>query len=319
MFTIFNHARLIASSLLLLCVSAQSQANTTSPSIEATCSHSYALCLKNIEPLLSSTQQPSRTWYKYKLLQLEALFNLGKITELKQALAPFIHKENLPEAFTVYIKIYYAKALGNDKQRDESKKYIQEALTLLYQIQEQLPRPMRLIEIANLQLIDKQFTQAEQTLLYLEERFSQNALPLFNQELYANLGHVASMTDQLDKLLDYREKSLYYTLQVDNKQQNGVAYYNLGRALFRLEDYASAEENFLLSFKHAELAQDVSMQIYAKIRLAEIALIDDEQDKALKQSAELEQIALLNNFPIDQHKSYQELKVLLTKASRFIP
>ncbi|NMP33220.1 hypothetical protein HII17_16830 [Thalassotalea sp. M1531] len=298
---------------LMLLLGYPSQLLASTLNIETICQQSSAKCLEIIDTKLNKTSYPSRTWYKLKLLQLEAHFLLGNIAQLNKALMPFLDNEDLPMSFLVYVKIYHAKVMNQLGDSQAAQQDLAQALNLLHEIQEHLPRPMRLIEIANLQILNKQYNQAEQTLLLLEKRYAQDALPLFNQELYANLGHIAARLDKLVDYFVYTEKSLFYALKTDNKQQISVAHYNFARAAMINGSLAKARENFMHALLQATLAKDFATQIDAKIRLIEIALRENNSIRVKELLPQLKQTALSYDFDLKEYQLYQQLQAKLAK------
>lgn len=273
------------------------------------CENSSHDCIENIEGHLETAPLQSRLWYKLKLLELDALFNLQQFNKLRQEVDLWAEKDGLPITFKVYIQIYRAKLSFGKTSPEITQRYLDEALLTLSNIHEMLPRPMRLIEIANLQLSNNQPEAAKKTLLSLEEKFSHNASPLFNRELYANLGHAAIRLNELDEHVIYREKSLDGAVKVGNIQQMSVAGYNLGRAYQMKSRFDEALTTFKQSASNAKKASDPETRISATMRVIEVTFLKGDKEKArdLFKSIDFQQSTLSKGLK----GRYQELNKLL--------
>ena len=181
--------------------------------IDKQCQASSNECLKVIDDALSSLIINSRPWAHLKLLQLDALFNLQKFDALAQELTPLIANDNLPVNFSVYVYIYHAKLLLGNQEKDLAQQYLAKAVSLLNEINDKYPEPVRLIEIANVQIVLKDYQQAKKTLQQLELKFKDRYHPVFKRELYANLGHIAYFQDEKALHIRYREKSLEWAIE----------------------------------------------------------------------------------------------------------
>lgn len=244
------------------------------------CAISSSDCLDNSSHYLQNVTLQSRLWYKYKLLELEALFNLQRFDKLREEANYWSTQPSIPVTFKVYVLIYRAKLSSGRVSKEITQTYLDEAITTLSEIHEMVPRPMRLIEIANLQLSNDQPEAAKQTLLSLEKKFSHNASPLFNRELYANLGHAAIRLNELDEHIIYREKSLDGAINVGNAQQIGVAGYNLGRAYQMKSRLNEALITFEQSAENAKKASDKTTEISATMRVIEVTYLKGDKEKA---------------------------------------
>jgi len=189
---IFFPARLFALCLYLFtCGYCNSTTYNELAKIDQTCISSSSQCLLNVETALLTSMNESRQWYRLKLFQLDALFNLQKFDQLSAEINTLLTLKTRPINFSVYVYIYHAKILNSKKETSLAKIYIEKAINLLEKINDKYPDPMRLIEIANIQAAMKEHTLAKNTLLQLERKFEGKYHPIFKRELYANLGHIA--------------------------------------------------------------------------------------------------------------------------------
>ncbi|PKI16752.1 tetratricopeptide repeat protein [Colwellia sp. 12G3] len=249
--------------------------------IERICESSSNQCLLVLDDALASSTSKSRQWYRIKLLQLDALFTLQHFEKLSSEIETLLSYSALPMNFSVYVYIYHAKLSYSNKDIKPAKYYLDKALNLLTQINDKYPDPIRLIEVANLQIAMKEHEKAKITLLQLEQKFKDRYHPVFKRELYANLGHIASFQD--DKLLhiEYRISSLKWAKAAKNQQQIGIAYNNLAFAYLKAGEYENAETNYTQAINIAQEEQDIINGSISQIRLIKVIFLQGKVDNAL--------------------------------------
>jgi hypothetical protein len=274
-------SRLFPFLLFLFCIRSYATHLTTEEinNIEKECLQSTPSCLALLEVALNDSQPSSTQWYRFKKLRLIALFDLQKTTQLTQEINYWMslsesELSQLPPNFAVYIYIYNAKlanASGTDeKHQQEATLYLDKAVKLLSDINETAPSPFRLIEIANLQISMKRYEQAKKTLHDLDDKFSHVEHPVFKQELFANLGHIAYLTNEKDLHIEYRKESLLWTLKTTNTQQKSVAHLNLAVAYQKNAQYKNAELHYREVKKLSTIAQDHQVYESSTLRLIEV-------------------------------------------------
>ena len=248
--------------------------------IEETCQQSSPQCLAYLEVGLNTSQRHSRQWFRFKQLRLFNLFDLQKWSQLKQEVDNWLHNDNMPSNFAVYIYIYHAKLSLNNEAHDDFIRYLNKATDLLSDINTNAFSPLRLIEISNLQISLKNYSQAKQTLLALEKKFSKRDYPVFKNELYANLGHIALQQKKYQEHIQYRITSLEWALKTPNKQQIAVAYANLSWAYQSVEQFEKSENNYKKSINYALNAQDDNTAIRSQMRLTQVLYLQGKNAQA---------------------------------------
>lgn len=281
--------------------------------IESVCQKSSGQCLFSLENALADSTSRSRQWYRLKLLQLDALFILQQFKKLSEEIDALLTYDELPINFSVYVYIYHAKLNYGKGQISTAKKYLSKAVNLLTSINDKYPKPMRLIEIANLQISMKDFEQAKSTLLQLELKFQDRYHPLFKRELYANLGHVALFQGDEALHVKYRERSLKWALKANNNQQVGIAYHNLAWAFQKAENYKYAEQHYSQAIKFSRIEQDDINGSISQLRLIEVILLQGKVDKALKFFNQLPTRPADNGYSKQYNKLYLKIKLRLKK------
>lgn len=248
--------------------------------IESACQRSSSQCLLLLNDALTSSTTKSRQWYRLKLLQLDAFFTLQQLEELSSELETLLTYDTLPVNFSIYVYIYHAKLLYGTKDISAAKEFLTKAVSLLTQLNDKYPKPMRLIEIANLQTSLKDYEQAKETLLQLELKFESRYHPVFKRELYANLGHVAYRQDDKVMHLKYREKSLNWALKANNNQQVGIAHNNFAWAYQQAGSYKEAEQHYNQAIEFAQKEQDDVNGSISQLRLVDVVLLQGDIDRA---------------------------------------
>ncbi len=292
---------------------ADSLNNDELKNIEATCQQSSPQCLAYLEIGLNGSQPHSRQWFRFKQLRLFNLFDLQKLPQLKQEVNYWLFADNMPPNFAVYVYIYHAKLSSADGLSNESTTYLNKATNLLNDINIKSFSPLRLIEIANLQISLKSYSQAKQTLLQLEEKFSQRDYPNFKKELYANLGHISWHQKDHKQHVFYRIKSLEWSLKTPNKQQIAVAYNNLAFAYKNDKQYNKAEISYLQSIKYAKLALDDRTLESTSLNLIKVLLLQKKLTQARDTFEKLSE-SFVEDIQLKRNKKlYEKLKVQLAK------
>ena len=281
--------------------------------IETVCQQSSPECLALLEFGLNELKPLSRQWFRFKQLRLFNLFDLQRWHLLRQEVDYWLLNENMPTNFAVYVYIYHAKLSISDKNIDEFTFYIKKAEQLLNEININSFSPLRLIEIANLQISSNNHKKAKQTLLQLENKFKHRDYPIFKQELYANLGHIALHQKQYKKHIDYRIQSLQWCLKTPNEQQIAIAYTNLAWAYHLIENFEKAEENYNLSITYSNKVKDDNTTIRSQMRLTQVLYLQGKKEQAEKLfnylSTEFNsQLTSTSNQPL-----YQKIQLLSTK------
>jgi len=279
--------------------------------IEEACLQSSPECLAYLEVGLNTSEPQSRQWFRFKQLRLFNLFDLQKWSLLRQEVDYWLLADNLPPNFAVYVYIYHAKLSINDQSSGEHTRYLTKATNLLSEINAKSFSPLRLIEIANLQIALKNYAQAKQTLLQLDKKFSKRDYPIFKQELYANLGHIAIKEKRHDEHIQYRKKSLAWTLKTPNKQQIAVAYTNLAWAYQAVGQFKKAEENYKISINYSQSAQDDNTAIRSQMRLTQVLYLQGMKAQAKELFSYLSTNFYSKLTSEGNQALYQELKTQL--------
>jgi tetratricopeptide (TPR) repeat protein len=290
--------------LLVCCLSIAKSYATKGENLEGICQRSPAECLEKVNIELHGVKEKSRIWFSLMQLKLSSLFILQKSDELLKETKRWISEPDLPIPFQVSIFMYYAKSCVFLGDTTEGKRYIHKAKQQLALMNEAYPSPVRLIEIANLQMYIGEFTEAYESLNTLKVKYKNSNNPHFMMELYGHLGHASLKLENLDESLKYWYLALPWSYKNGNEQQISAVLFNLAQAQHRLKKYTLAEQNYLTTIVHAEQAKDLIKASHAKLYLAEIKLItgDKKQAKFLLLSLDI------NNLFQGHLKKFNELK-----------
>ena len=272
--------------------------------IGSICQLSPAECLEKVDLELKNVKEKSRLWFRLMQFKLSSLFILQHGEELYEETKRWIHDEDLPIPFQVTLYMYYAKSCLFYGDKEEGKRYIYKAKEKLALMNEAYPSPIKLIEIANLQMYIGEFSEAYASLNALKVKYKNSQNPHFMLELNAHLGHVARNLGYFDEALAHWHETVPWSYKYGNEQQIATVLFNLGQAQQYLGQYIFAEKSFLSTIQHAEIAQDNIKASHARLYLAEIKLImgDKQQAQAL--------LLLLNEEQLQQPHldKYREVK-----------
>ena len=208
------------------------------------CQFSPTECLDKVNLELKGVKQKSRIWFSLMQFKLSSLFILQHTDELYQETKRWIHDEDLPIPFQVTLYMYYAKSSIYFGEKEEGKKYIYKAKEQLSLMNVAYPSPIKLIEIANLQLYIGEYSEAYASLNTLKKKYKNSQNPYFMMELYAHLGHVARYLELFDEALEHWYATVPWSYKYGNEQQIATVLFNLGQAQQHLGQYLLAEKSF---------------------------------------------------------------------------
>jgi tetratricopeptide (TPR) repeat protein len=251
-----------------------------SESIGNVCQISPADCLEKVNVELKSVKEKSRLWFSLMQFKLTSLFTLQHTDELYEETKRWIHDEDLPVPFQVTLYMYYAKSCIYYGDKDEGKRYIYKAKEQLAMMNGAYPSPIKLIEIANLQMYIGEFSEAYASLNTLKIKYKNSQNPHFMMELHAHLGHLARNLGYFDEALVHWNTTVPWSYKYGNEQQIATVLFNLAQAQNHKKQYALAEENYLKTIIHAEKAKDVIKASHARLYLAKIKLSSGDKNQA---------------------------------------
>jgi len=100
-------------------------------------------------------------------------------------------------------------------------------------------------------------------------------------------------------------------LVANNNQQVGIAYYNLATAYLKVNRYKSSEENYKKSITFASIEDDIMITYTSQLRLVELALLQDENDKARTLFKQLPILSVNEKLSENFKTLHQDLKLRL--------
>jgi tetratricopeptide (TPR) repeat protein len=274
--------------------------------IHQTCKSSPSQCLVEIDQQLASVPSKSRVWFQYKLYQLDALFQLIKLKELKKELIPWIDKEDVPLRFKVSIYILYGKTIKSEGQETLGNEYLNKAIDTLYSVQEAVPDPMIIVQIANALNELKKYQQGYDMLISLEKKYLKRNNVMFKVELYENLGHFAYRLDKPEEHILFRVMAMGWAKQQTNGQRTAIAVYNLARAYQMTKEYLYSLDYFNQAEQHAKKAKDYHILSMIMYRCSEIHNLLGNKKKA-------KEYFKLIDIEVNEEISQQDLNILANK------
>lgn len=236
------------------------------------CLSSPFSCLQHIDNSLSTTPKNSRVYFEILQYKMEALFNLQKSEELYQETKQWLNKPKLPIPFQVTNAIYFAKSAWYIGEKEAAKKSYLLAKSLLAQMNEAYPSPLRLVQFANLQMQLDEHQQAYDLMLGLAKKYSKSPDTRFMMELHGNLGHAANKLGFYKESLKHWQETIPWAFEFGNKQQIAVVLYNLADLHDILSQYDQAEKHFIQAISYAVKAGDKVKANQARLHLLQTQL-----------------------------------------------
>jgi tetratricopeptide (TPR) repeat protein len=192
--------------------------------------------------------------------------------------------------------MYYAKSLLGRGDLKEGKRYIYKAKAQLAIMNGAYPSPIKLIEIANLQMFIGELPEAYASLNALKDKYQHSHNPHFMMELYGHLGHVAKKLEYDDEALEHWNNAVSWSYKYGNEQQIAVVHFNLAQVQQEVQQYSLAEKNYASAIKYAEIAIDVIKAAHAQLYLAEVKLIMGKKEQAEELLLAIDEKLLVSSY-----------------------
>ncbi len=278
----------------------EKSANNIISQVSSTCLFSPFDCLVTIDQVQPSLPPNSPMFFEVLQYKYEALFNLQKFNALYLETEKWIDKPELPILFQITNAIYFAKAAldANDKVR--SQQQYQFAQSLLLQMNQQYPSPIRLVQFANLQMALGEHQQAYELLTELAKKHPNSPDSRFMMELHGNMGHVANYLKQPKQALRHWLDTIKWAKIFGNKQQIAVVLFNLADTYARLAQFPQASEYFTKTIKIASEAGDMAKANQARYHLVQVMLKQQQECQARAVFEQIDSKQLPSNYRLQQ-------------------
>lgn len=269
--------------------------------IKDVCNLDPLTCLSETVHRQQSHQAGSLEWWALEELRLESLFELQKNDELYAAVRPWVGNASVPAEYEPVIQLFLGKWLRASERADESKVVLNKALSGFQQQYAAMPSQQSGIRVLNLLVVLDKFDEAS---AFANELELQNFdAPIFYREMFAELGHVAHRRNALALHIEYRLKSLLWAKKVPDMQQQAIAHNNYGVALRESQKFIMAESAFLDGLVCAEQAKDVAQVNTIRLRIAEVAKLQNNTAKSKQWFNKV----VLSELPAVQIRYYRQL------------
>lgn len=254
----------------------------------------------------------SSAWWDKESIRLNALFESQQFEELYGALRPWIDNADVPKDHQPLVTMLFGKWLQSQGRHKQAIAALEQALqgySTLYQQTQSQPSALKTLNLL------VYLNRVEQAKIFSDELISQHYDdPVFYREMYAELGHIALKNNNNQDHVKYRLASLNWAKQVPDKQQQSVAYNNYAVALRNNGDFPQAQQAFLDALNCAEAAADRVHVNMMKLRLAELALMQQDTEGAQRWLHKIDTTAL----SFDQIESYRAVFSKVRNATNTI-
>lgn len=228
-------------------------------------------CLQYLQTELAKQPIKSTAWYKLQSYLLDFYFDKQRVTELRQLAEQLLQLEDNPQVLQAQLYFYYAKALLQQGERKLATDYANLAGNKISALFDGFGDPLRLVELANLQISLQQFDRAEQTLLLAEGRYGKSHDPIFIFELNTNKALLEDRRQQLAYAALYRQRALDAILPTGHSGKIVVALGNLARTQQLQGQYQPARLHYQQALPYLASGTDEITQAVYLLRLAELS------------------------------------------------
>lgn len=228
-------------------------------------------CLQSLQSQLALHKAGSKSWYKLQSYLLDYHYDKVDFQSLRQQIEPLLQRSDIPPVVAAQLYFYYAKTLLIFKQKPEASRYASLAAAQVEALYNAFGDPLRLVELANLQLIFGQTESAIQTLMQAEVLAAKSLNPVFWFELNSNKALVSDRAQSYEASKLYRQRALEAILPTPHKSKIVIALGNLARTEQLLGQYQPALEHYQQSLSYMSSSSDPKMWAIYHLRLAEIA------------------------------------------------
>ncbi len=240
-----------------------------SDKVQLACRYSGANCLAQVEQQLQHCRPHSLLWYELVLLKLDSMFTLRQEKALLSETTALLSAKDAPPAFRARLYIYHAKLLYLFNDNSQSQLFVQQAITLLDQLQQASPQFVTQLRLANLLLYMQQYDLGYQQLRALESQLHQSRDLGLKYDLYNNLGHFALRLEQREQERFYRQQALEMIMQIDHPAKQAEAHYNLARNYYAASQWQLAQQHFRQAQQGYLQVADLALQNLSALYLAE--------------------------------------------------
>jgi len=266
-------------------------------STHKTCQLNPKKCLEILPEQLQKIPSGSAAWFRLKDYQMWAEYHLAQYEALGITTNEALNAANPPGDFEFASIIYRAKYLLTVDKDAEAFDLMQRAKKRFAELDSSSSDPSRLLLYANLiqeeahrlkkhaprEVYRAKFLEARNVLLKVRKNYKNLNDPVFQSNMYANLGHIASALENYVKFLEYRSRGLFWAKQTKNPLRIATAHYNLARAYQANRKHKKAISEYQISVEEHIRARDESGIAICQLRIAQnhIELGNLKEAKAL--------------------------------------
>jgi tetratricopeptide (TPR) repeat protein len=249
-------------------------------------------CLQRLQSQLAVHKAGSKTWYKLQSYLLDYYYDKVEFESLRQHIEPLLKRSDIPPVVAAQLYFYYAKTLLKFEQKQEASLYAGRAAAQVEALYKAFGDPLRLVELANLQLIFGQMESATQTLMQAEVLGAKSLNPVFWFELNSNKALVSDRSQSYEASKFYRQRAVEAILSTPHKSKIVIALGNLARTEQLMGQYQLALEHYQQSLDYMSSNSDPKMWAIYHLRLAEITNALHQPELALQYLQQTDQSLL---------------------------
>ncbi|WP_372770869.1 tetratricopeptide repeat protein [Pseudoalteromonas sp.] len=261
---------------------------TTPANIESTCQINPNQCLTLLEESLNKGVEPKTSeWYRFKFLQIQALFELEQAQPLTKVLNELNSKSSLPTFLQLKVYILSAKYAMFRNNVQDFELYKSKTFNLMKELNLDTLDPYSLIEYANFHIYLKDYQTGIDLLLPLELKFRNHPNSELKKTIYTNLGNMHALQKAHKNAFQYFQLAFENAQLSLNKHYALMTHYNVARSHQMLEMHNEAEQIFLAVLSAEKTIGHPTIKNLCHYRLA---IYYSEQNNQSKLKTHLKQV-----------------------------
>ncbi|TMO82684.1 tetratricopeptide repeat protein [Pseudoalteromonas spongiae] len=255
--------------IYLLCASAKAADNLHN--FEDVCPNLSAPdCSAKLLKQQSEYAPYSTDWYFITAHYLDLLYETTNLKPLKNLTEQYLNSGHThPVTFQTQLYFYAAKAFDIYNEKVKAKEYAQQAFKLVSATSESFPNPLRMVEIANLEMVFGDKDTATQMLNRLAQQYRKSKDAKLQHEIYGNLANALYSQGQLLESIPHRKSALFWARKLGFTDTITMASGNLARTYQLVGQLQIANETYRDAISNFNSEESPNYSIF-QLRLAEI-------------------------------------------------
>lgn len=237
-------------------------------------------CIRDVEEALLNTPEHSREWYRLKLLHVNAMWQINKSDIDTSYLSDILNLPDAPPVLRVSAMIIYAKILIIRSELVEGRRYVDEAIGMLNDINQISVSPRRYADILVLLSYLDEDEKAEAFAQLVTPTVARFKRAMDTPEYDTAVGHLEFRLGRFKVAKQHYQSALDANTRASNFLDAGVSCHNLARTFQALNDHQQAVAYFQKAIAHQGTEGKSKNLSYTRLRMIESMLALNLHDQA---------------------------------------